>query len=140
MPKNEMTDERILSDLGLLFDGETLEILKGVLVDPDGELIPGDIARLSRAFGAVSARLDRGVKQAVLPLIEGQSGEQAIYASGDVEFQYMPPTTARVLDASKLETYLALKHDLSLEINADAMPEVYKESKRRAHVRLTFAA
>lgn len=140
MPKNEMTDERILSDLGLLFDGETLEILKGVLVDPDGELILGDIARLSRAFGAVSARLDRGVKQAVLPLIEGQSGEQAIYASGDVEFQYMPPTTARVLDASKLETYLALKHDLSLEINADAMPEVYKESKRRAHVRLTFAA
>lgn len=138
MPKRVLTNEQIIDNLRMIFDGETLETLKGVLMEPDGELSPGYVARVSAAFGAFANKLDGAVKASVLPLIEGQSGEQAKYANKGVEFQYVPPSVARVFDARAMETTLQVHHGIDLSITPDDLPEAYKESKRRAYVRVSF--
>ena len=83
---NKMSDP--VSELGRVLSGESLERLKDVLVEPDADLQPGEMARIGAALSQLGSTFTLAAKTAVEPMIVGGVGKDGFYSDSGAVFKW----------------------------------------------------
>lgn len=118
-----------VGELGVILSGDSLERLAGLMLDPDADLSPGQLARLGQAFSEIGGGCIAAAKDAMEPRIAGGAASSRIATDAGVTFEWRPPSESHTLKTAAIKALYS----------RDERPELYRVSQRRASISLKFA-
>ena len=85
----------IITELGIVLDGDTLERLRDLLADPDADFSHGQLARMGKAFTELGNELTRVAKEPMVGVVH--------HVEDDVLFRWRDPREDIRINTAKIK-------------------------------------
>lgn len=118
-----------VGELGDVLSGESIERLAIMLMDPDADYTPGQLARIGQAMTELGGHFTSVAKASVEDRIAGGVGSGASYTEAGVTFSWRAPTKSVGVNTA------VVRH----EFPQKDYPELYKESSRSGYIETRVA-